>query len=50
VSKYLERAKEIGNAFNVPPYTLQRIALLENSINSLFQSDKVKNPKLDEFE
>ena len=49
VSKYLERAKEIGNTFNVSPYTLQRISLLENSINSLFQSDKVKNPKLDEF-
>ncbi len=49
VSKYLERAKEIGNEFKVPPYTLQRISLLENSINSLFQSDKVKSPKLDEF-
>lgn len=49
VSKYLERSKEIGTAFNVPAYTLQRIALLENSINSLFQSDKVKKPKLDEF-
>lgn len=49
VSKYLERAKEIGSEFNVPAYTLQRISLLENSINSLFQSDKVKNPKLDEF-
>jgi len=49
VSKYLERAKDIGNTFNVPSYTLQRISLLENSINSLFQSDKVKNPKLDEY-
>ena len=49
VSKYLERTKEIGKAFNVPAYTLQRIALLENSIISLFQSDKVKSPKLDEF-
>jgi DNA polymerase II large subunit len=33
----------------VPAYTQQRIALLENAIESLFQSDKVKNPKLDEF-
>jgi len=49
VSKYLERAKEIGETFKVPQYTLQRISLLENSISSLFQSDKVKNPKLDEF-
>lgn len=49
VSKYLDRAKEIGAVYHVPAYTLQRITLLENSINSLFQSDKVKNPKLDEF-
>ncbi len=33
----------------MPSYTIQRIELLENSINSLFQSDKVKNAKLDEF-
>ena len=49
VSKYLEKAKSIGEQFNVPSYTLQRISLLENSITSLFQSDKVKNSKLDEF-
>jgi len=49
VSKYLEKAKAIGATYGVPAYTLQRIALLESSINSLFQSDKVKNSKLDEF-
>ncbi len=49
VSKYLEKAKEIGGEFKVPTYTRQRIDLLENAINSLFQSDKIKNPKLDEF-
>ncbi len=49
VSKYLEKAKAIGATYGVPAYTLQRIELLENSINSLFQSDKVKNSKLDEF-
>lgn len=49
VSKYLEKAKEIGDAFNVPAYTRQRIDLLETAINSLFQSDKIKNPKLDEY-
>ena len=49
VSKYLEKAKEIGDEFNIPTYTRQRIDLLENAINSLFQSDKIKNPKLDEF-
>ncbi len=49
VSKYLEKAKAIGVTYGVPAYTLQRIALLESAINSLFQSDKVKNSKLDEF-
>jgi DNA polymerase II large subunit len=49
VSKYLEKAKTIGNNFEVSPYTLQRISLLENAIDSLFQSDKVRNVKLDEF-
>ena len=49
VSKYLETTKRIGNAYSVSPYTLQRISLLENAINSLFQSDRIKNAKLDEF-
>ncbi len=49
VSKYLETAKRIGNIYKVSPYTLQRISLLENAIDSLFQSDRVKNSKLDEF-
>ena len=49
VSKYLEKAKAMGVTYGVPAYTLQRIALLESAINSLFQSDKVKNSKLDEF-
>ncbi len=49
VSKYLETAKRIGNTYSVSPYTLQRISLLEDAISSLFQSDKIRNPKLDEF-
>jgi DNA polymerase II large subunit len=49
VSKYLETAKRIGNTYKVSPYTLQRISLLENAISSLFQSDKIRNSKLDEF-
>ncbi|MGB2826370.1 MAG: DNA polymerase II large subunit [Thermoplasmata archaeon] len=49
VSKYLETAKRIGNTYRVSPYTLQRISILENAISSLFQSDKIRNSKLDEF-
>jgi DNA polymerase II large subunit len=49
VRKYLEISKEIYERYNVPTYTRQRILLLENSINSLFESDKVKKCKLDDF-
>jgi DNA polymerase II large subunit len=49
VIKYLETAKRIGNTYKVSPYTLQRISILENAISSLFQSDKIRNSKLDEF-
>ena len=49
VSKYLETAQRIGNTYRVSPYTLQRISILENAISSLFQSDKIRNSKLDEF-
>jgi DNA polymerase II large subunit len=49
VRKYLEISKDISERYKVPTYTRQRILLLEESINSLFQSDKVKKCKLDDF-
>ncbi|HDP97213.1 MAG TPA: DNA polymerase II large subunit [Euryarchaeota archaeon] len=49
VSKYLEKAKEIADRFDVPRYTRQRIELVETSINSLFTSDRVKDSRLDDF-
>jgi DNA polymerase II large subunit len=49
VRKYLEISKDISERYNVPTYTKQRILLLEGSINSLFQSDRVKKCKLDDF-
>jgi len=49
VKKYLEITKEIGERFDVPNYTQQRIALIEESINSLFENDKVKKCKLTDF-
>lgn len=49
VSKYLEKAKEIADKYDVPRYTRQRIELVETSINSIFESDKVKESSLDDF-
>ena len=49
VRKYLEISKEIAERYQVPTYTRQRILLLEDAINSLFESDKVKKCKLDDF-
>ncbi|MCL5437469.1 MAG: hypothetical protein M1417_02095 [Candidatus Thermoplasmatota archaeon] len=50
VKKYLELTKEIVRRFNLPSYTVQRIELIESSMNSLFESDSVKMTKLSEFE
>jgi len=49
VSKYLEKAKEIADKYNVPRYTRQRIELVETSIASIFQSDRLKHSILDDF-
>ena len=49
VKKYLEIAKEISEKFDLDSYTQQRIAIVEESMNSLFQSDKIKKCKLTDF-
>ncbi|HEV8359058.1 MAG TPA: DNA polymerase II large subunit, partial [Candidatus Thermoplasmatota archaeon] len=49
VIKYLEVSKRIAEKYNVKPYTKQRLALLEEHVNSLFQSDKVKKTSLKDF-
>ncbi|MDD1769459.1 MAG: DNA polymerase II large subunit, partial [Methanomassiliicoccales archaeon] len=49
VKKYLEITKEISERFAIDAYTRQRIELIEQSINSLFENDKVKNCKLSDF-
>jgi DNA polymerase II large subunit len=49
VKKYLEISKEIGEKFGIPAYTQQRIELIEESINSLFENDKVKKCRLSDF-
>jgi DNA polymerase II large subunit len=49
VKKYLAMAKEVAETYNLPTYALQRINLVEKSIDSLFKSDKVKITKLTDF-
>jgi DNA polymerase II large subunit len=49
VKKYLEITKDISDKFAISPYTRQRIELIERSINSLFENDKVKKCKLSDF-
>lgn len=49
VSKYLEMSKAIAIEYDVSPYILQRIELLEEGMRSMFKNDKVKDCKLTDF-
>jgi DNA polymerase II large subunit len=49
VRKYLEVSKHIGTKYGLSEYTKQRIAILEMSMTSLFDNDKVKKCKLSDF-
>ncbi|HET6398056.1 MAG TPA: DNA polymerase II large subunit [Candidatus Thermoplasmatota archaeon] len=49
VRKYLNVSKEIAEKYNLDPYTRQRIALLEASVESVFNNDKVRKAKLSDF-
>jgi DNA polymerase II large subunit len=49
VRKYLNISKEIAVRYNIDPYTHQRILVLEQAVESLFNNDKVKKAKLDDF-
>jgi DNA polymerase II large subunit len=49
VRKYLEVSKTIATKYKIDPYTHQRILLLEQAVESLFQNDRVKKSKLSDF-
>lgn len=49
VLKYLEISKELCQKYPINPYVVERIEILETSINSLFESDKSKQSSLDVF-
>lgn len=49
VKKYLDISKKIVEKYNLPTYARQRITLVEKSIDSLFESDKVVQKKIVDF-
>jgi len=49
VKKYLEISKTIGEKYGLDAYTRERIDILEMSMNSVFENDKVKKCKLSDF-
>ncbi len=49
VKKYLEVSKEISEKYNLDEYTKERIMILEMSMNSVFNNDKIKKCKLSDF-
>jgi DNA polymerase II large subunit len=49
IKKYLDISRKIAKQYNLPIYAQQRITLVEKSINSLFESDKVNQTKIIDF-
>ena len=49
VKKYLAISQEIGRKYELSEYTKERIDILEMSMDSLFNNDKVKKCKLSDF-
>ena len=49
VKKYLEVSKQVCERYNVSPYVRQRLEHIEDSIESLFQNDKVRKARLSDF-
>lgn len=49
VKKYLIVSKEIGQKYKLDDYTVERIDILEMSMNSVFNNDHVKKCKLSDF-
>ncbi len=49
VKKYLEISKWIGEKYGLDEYTKERVEILEMSMDSVFNNDKVKKCKLSDF-
>lgn len=49
VKKYLDISKELSESYDISSYTVQRIALLEHEISSVFENDKFQQKGLADF-
>jgi DNA polymerase II large subunit len=49
ITKYLDKSKELAEKYNISPYMHQRVLLVEQSVNSLIQNDKIKKCRLEDF-
>jgi DNA polymerase II large subunit len=49
VKKYIDVAREVARNYAVDDYTQQRLKLVEESIESLFENDKVEKAQLTDF-
>ncbi len=49
VKKYLCVTKNVSENYDISLYTQQRVLLVENAINSLFDNDRVKDCTLEDF-
>ena len=49
VRKYMKVTKEVLDRYDISNYTKQRVLLIEKSITSTFENDKVKQIKIEDF-
>lgn len=49
VKKYLDHSLKMVRRFDLPIYLEQRVEQIASQIDSLFENDKISNPRLDEF-
>ena len=49
IKKYLSIAKRMTEEYGLPDYLKQRIEFIENSINSIFENEKMKKATLEDF-
>jgi DNA polymerase II large subunit len=49
VKKYIEISKKLSDRYGVKEYTRQRVAIMEQAIDSLFENGRMKKSKLEDF-
>ena len=49
VRKYLEVSKDVCEKYDLDNYTKERIGIIEASMDSLFNNDKIRKTKLTDF-